>query len=451
MPTDTTDTFVASIKGFISKTGLPLPHTDKPMIVALSGGADSVALLSVMTTLGYKCIAAHCNYHLRGEESDRDELHARSIAKQLNVPILVEHFDVGEYRSATNESSIEVACRDLRYRWFEELRQRHNGLGVAVGHNSDDNCETAIFNLLRGSGISGLRGMLAKNERHVIRPMLTVSRTDIEQYLNRMRLTYITDSSNLTNDYSRNKIRNQILPEIKRYFPDARNGMLRTISNIQDQEKLYRQLLEDKKKLYTTDVAPVTIDLKKLIENEPSAALMVYEWFKSYGLSRTQAENIIAAANSTGATFSSADHIWTIDRGSLIKIDNHGPSAAALHDLYDIEEHDISEFHPDRNPDIAYFDASKIKITDLSVRYPQTGDRIKPFGMKGTKLVSDILAEARVPAALKNRIPLLMNDKEILWISGIRASSMYKVTDKTTSFLKIRYKKQTKYQKQTEC
>lgn len=104
-----------------------------------------------------------------------------------------------------------------------------------------------------------------------------------------MRLTYITDSSNLTNDYSRNKIRNQILPEIKRYFPDARNGMLRTISNIQDQEKLYRQLLEDKKELYSTDVAPVTIDLKKLIENEPSAALMIYEWFKSYGLSRTQA------------------------------------------------------------------------------------------------------------------------------------------------------------------
>lgn len=437
-----TDTFVASIKGFISKTGLPLPHTDKPMIIALSGGADSVALLSVMTALGYKCIAAHCNYHLRGEESDRDEIHARNIAEQLNVPILVKHFDVSGYRSATNESSIEVACRDLRYLWFEELRQKHDALGISVGHNSDDNCETAIFNLLRGSGISGLRGMLAENERYVIRPMLTVSRTDIEQYLNRMRLTYIVDSSNLTNDYSRNKIRNQIIPEIKRYFPDARNGILRTISNIQDQEKLYRQLLEDKKKLYTTG-APASIDLKKLIESEPSASLMIYEWFKSDGLSRTQAENIISAADSTGATFSSADHIWTIDRGTLINIDNHIPSATELHDLYDIEEYDISKFHPGRTPDIAYFDASKIKITDLSVRYPQTGDRIKPFGMKGSKLVSDILAEARVPAALKGRVPLLISGEEILWISGIRASSMYKVTDKTTSFLTIRYKKPT--------
>ena len=172
------DTFLTAVAANISRHRL-LDASDRPVVVALSGGADSVALLLALTVLGYNCIAAHCNYHLRGDESDRDERHVAEICRRLGVECLIQHCDVAAYREANKGVSVEMACRDIRYRWFESIFENFGAQAIAVGHNADDNIETMLLNIMRGTGIVGARGMIFCNDRHIVRPMLNITRREI--------------------------------------------------------------------------------------------------------------------------------------------------------------------------------------------------------------------------------------------------------------------------------
>ena len=430
---------IPKVKETITRHNL-LSNDGRTVIVALSGGADSVALLASLCKLKYNCIAAHCNFHLRGEESNRDEAHARSIAHSFNCKIEVSDFDVEKYCTEQKESSVEVACRDLRYRWFEELCTKYNAQAIAVGHNSDDNCETLLFNLLRGSGIAGMHGIAYKNSRNVVRPLLDCSREDIESFLAECKLKFITDSSNLTTDYSRNKIRNVILPEVEKWFPTARIGIQRSISNISQQEALYNQCVWEKKRIYSNTEG--LIDLSALIATEPNAGLLLYEWHKELGMTRTQADDIVKSNESTGAKFVSENYIWVINRGSLYQYSASmmiAENSPEIEDYFRITEHPIAEFKPDKDHNVAYFDRAVLSGTPLSVRFMIDGDSIKPFGMQGRKKVSDLMTENNVPLIMKRHIPLLVKGDEILWIAGIRASSNFKVSNKSETFIRIQY------------
>jgi len=419
--------------------------TDKarPVIVGISGGADSVALLVALTRLGYNCIAAHCNFNLRGEESLRDMLHAEKIANRLETSFILKKFNVAEYLSDNKSTSIEMACRDLRYKWFAELTHEYSAQAIAVGHNADDNIETFMLNMQRGTGISGLRGMRPKNDRGVIRPLLRIHRNDIETFLSDNGFDFIVDSSNLSNEFSRNKVRNSVIPAFLNCFSNFRKGMDMTISEMAMCESFYRQCVEEKSEQYMDSTG--IIDLCKLIEKEPHAPLLIYEWLRSEGISFRQAEDIISSVNKSGATFNTRQQSWYINRGKLMTLQTKEIPNFTFEDFFTIETHSIDIFNPSGNPNEAYFDESVLAGEPLSYRTWQQGDRLKPYGMKGSKKISDIFNDAKIPLHLKSRIPLLTKGNDILWVAGIRASSLYPVTSASNRFIRISYRDELKF------
>ncbi|MEE1365889.1 MAG: tRNA lysidine(34) synthetase TilS, partial [Muribaculaceae bacterium] len=213
------------------------------LLVAVSGGADSVALLHVLLRLRKDCIVAHCNFHLRGEESDRDERHVVDLCASHGVELLVKHFDVAAY-CARHKVSVEMACRDLRYEWFRQLMADRECSRIAVAHNSDDNVETMLLNLFRGTGIDGLAAMTVDNGE-ILRPLLGVTRRQIEEYLRECGIKYVVDSTNLESDYRRNFVRNELLPMIETRWPGARSALARTRQNLEGTRRFYRAKVDE--------------------------------------------------------------------------------------------------------------------------------------------------------------------------------------------------------------
>lgn len=218
-------------------------HLDKtmPILIGLSGGADSVALSDILVTLGYRCIACHCNFQLRGEEAERDMLFAKDMALMLKIPFRSVRFDTEMYASRKH-ISIEMACRELRYEWFEEQRRKIGAGAIAIAHHRDDSVETVLLNLIRGTGISGLTGIHPVNG-YIVRPLLCLSRKDIESYLSLRELPYVTDRTNKEDIYVRNKIRLQVLPLLESINPSVYETIERTASNLYETEQLYRSAI----------------------------------------------------------------------------------------------------------------------------------------------------------------------------------------------------------------
>lgn len=409
-----------------------LPHREIPVICALSGGADSTALLCVLTALGYKCIAAHCNYHLRGEESNRDARHAEHIATLLNVPLEMKDLDVEAYQRENN-SSIEMACRDLRYTWFDQLLKKHNAQAIAVAHNAGDNIETMLLNLFRGTGIMGLTGMKWCNDMHVVRPLLLCTRNEIEDYLSARGINFVTDSTNLQTEFQRNKIRHCIIPEIMRNFPGSLNSIASTMEVLTRQAEMYSYLVEQTMQKYIDDNGG--IDLYSL-SMHPHAHTLLYEWLKPTGVNPAQIQSILSSISTSGVRFLCKNGTLFNDHGMLRAYSENMPEEDFP---FEITVHNISEFTPEKNNNTAYFDAS---ISDtpyaLQCRYWEKGDRIEPYGMKGSKKLSDLFNDAKLSIPEKNATPLLVLGDKILWVAGIRASRHYPVTNSTRKFIKVK-------------
>ena len=228
------------VRAYIDKEKLLI--REEPVVVGLSGGADSVALLAALARLGFRCVALHCNFHLRGQESERDEAFARSFAESLHIPFYKKDFDTLAFASEKH-LSIEMAARDLRYEWFEQMRQQIGAQAIAVAHHQDDSIETLLMNLLRGSGIRGLVGIRPKHG-FVVRPLLQISRKEILAWLEKEHLSYIIDSSNLSDEYTRNFIRLRVLPLLEELNPAARRTLARSASHLSDAEDIYLSVIE---------------------------------------------------------------------------------------------------------------------------------------------------------------------------------------------------------------
>ncbi len=413
------------------------PNGDTLIIATLSGGADSVALLSALVAMGYRCQAAHCNFHLRGDESDRDQKHAEHIAESLGVMLHVKHFDVQSHiDSQPGTQSIEMACRELRYNWFEELR---NGIGadyIAVAHNADDNIETVFLNMIRGCGIAGVKGMRILSERNILRPMLECSRHDVEEYLAARNIPYITDSSNLECDYKRNKLRNIVLPVLYANFPEAKQNIPATIHSLSNNESLYRQLIKEKLQHYITTDG--NFNIISLRQNEEFAETLLFEYLKQYGANMATVKSILSCADSSGQEFNIGNSTFVTSRGILRKVEHIDTNQWNISDIFEISKHHISEFNPTHDRSTAYFDA-KVLDRNIHTRTWEAGDRIYPYGMSGSRKVSDIFSDAKIPVDIKHRLPLLFADSTLLWIPGLRAARDFKVTDTTEQFISVRY------------
>lgn len=422
-----------------------------PVIVALSGGADSVALLSVLCALGYECIAAHCNFHLRGEESVRDMRHAERIAKHLGVDIYIREFNVAERVKRTGES-VEMACRTLRYDWFHDLLDRDYSQAIAVAHHREDNIETFFLNLMRTTGLRGLTGMDYRRG-YVVRPFLDVSRTDIEQYLAEKGLEYVVDSSNESNDFKRNRLRNCILPSIKEHFPIVENAVLETISHLRDARLILDDAVGRVKAQYMTDEEHLDIASLNMSYDSATGRAFVFEMLYPKGFTSTQVDNIVDAVKDgrTGLHFDLPDGLVAeLDRGILTimpkdksALTDRAHAVNLRHDILkpvhiEVSEHDIVEFHPTRDINVIYLDVRAVSPdASFEIRSPRVGDRMQPYGMNGERLVSDILKDAKFTAAQKRNTLVLTRNGVILWIIGLRASAHFSLTPKTRRYLRL--------------
>lgn len=431
--------FLNKIKATINGDNL-LVDLSKPIIVALSGGADSVALLIVLKKLGYNCIAAHCNFQLRGQESERDMQYCIDLCNKLGLKLLIKRCDVSGFIER-QPMSTEMACREIRYNWFVELVNEYSAQAIATGHHIEDNVETFLLNAFRGTGISGLTGIPIKNNLNVVRPLLNVTKQEILNFLNSEKIKFVTDSSNKKNEFTRNIIRNLLVPQIKEHFPNIENGIKTTIENLNESFSLYCQSIADKKCVYVDAEGGVNLS-KLLVEQKLFSNLLLYEWLKSEGFTRTQTDNMLECAKVTGKKFISNNCVRIINRGKLLKI-NSIPEIeypSDLNNIFDIEIHPIAHFRPVNNPSVAYFDLSILEGSDLFIRYWIYGDRMQPFGMKGSQKLSDIFANAKISIDKKRSIPLLIKNDEIVWVAGVKCSNKYRVTDSTKQYVEIKLK-----------
>lgn len=433
---------------YIARQGLL--RADAPVIVALSGGADSVCLLAVLTALGYDCRAAHCNFHLRGEESMRDMRFCRDVAARLDVDLYVRDFNVADRMETTGES-VEMACRELRYRWFDDLLDRDSAQAVAVGHHREDRAETFMLNLMRGAGIVGLTSMHAAAGA-VVRPLLELSRAEIEKYLEEAALDYITDSSNASDAHRRNRLRNRVFPLLEECFPGAMDAVLRSVANLDSAREIYREAIAAKRERYV-DAANGSIRLTDLA-SEPQAPTVLFELLRDAGFTYSQVCDMLADPSASGREYCSPDGAVVIEqnRGTLTPVDAASRNIAG--GVYPLNlRHDVlSPLHiavsirpvalfarEPRTPLTAYFDAAVALAPDSRwvLRHPARGDRMVPFGGVKSKLLSDFFANAKFSAGQKRAQWVLTCNDTIAWLPGLRNSAFAAIGPDTREYIKL--------------
>ncbi|NDV60657.1 tRNA lysidine(34) synthetase TilS [Bacteroides sp. 519] len=419
------------VSKFIEKKQLIQP--DDKVLVALSGGADSVALLHILISLNYKCEAAHCNFKLREKESDRDEEFVRQLCKSLNIPLHVIHFDTIEY-AAEKKISIEMAARELRYEWFANVKQECGAAVIAIAHHQDDSVETILLNLIRGTGINGLLGIRPLNG-DIVRPLLGISRNEIIQYLEEEKIDYITDSTNLSDAYTRNKIRLKIIPEMQKINPSVRYSILSTADHLQDTALIYNAwVTEAKKRVLTKD----GIRIENLLK-EASPKTLLFDILYPLGFNSTQLDDIFQSfAGQPGKQFiSSTGHRVVKDR-TILLIDNTS-DANANTPPFELQMEKMpysSSFVIPRDKDTACFDADKI-TQPLTTRKWKHGDSFVPFGMKSRKLLSNYMTDRKFSLIAKENQWVLCSGDDIVWLIGERTDNRFRVDDDTKEVLVI--------------
>ncbi len=408
---------------------------DDKILVALSGGADSVALLRLLVDMGYSCEAAHCNFHLRGEESDRDENFVRDLCSALSVPLLVQHFDTVRV-AGERHISIEMAARDLRYAWFENLRHERHAAVIAVAHHQDDSVETFLLNLLRGTGINGLLGMRPVNG-FVVRPLLCVSRADILDYLERMGQEFVTDSTNLQDEYTRNQIRLNLLPLMQRINPSVKDTIINTTLYLNEVYAVYKKGVEDGMERIRTSQG-VLIDA---LLREPAPEALLHELLYPLGFNPAQIKDIFYALhNQPGKQFVSKEWRVVKDRNELLieKLTLADTATDVPHFRYAMEEMERPKhFVVPKDKCVACLDASKVNYP-LSFRRWKHGDVFVPFGMKGKKKVSDYLTDRKYSLLQKEQQWVLCCGEQIVWLVGERIDNRFRVDENTRKIVIIR-------------
>jgi tRNA(Ile)-lysidine synthase len=439
------------VREFIHKENL-IPNNTK-VIVGLSGGMDSMVLLDILILLGYRCTAAHCNFHLRGEESDRDENFVKKWCKSIDIPFTSINFDTKQY-AVDRKISIEMAARELRYNWFETLRRHHQADFIAVAHHKDDSVETVLLNLIRGTGIKGLTGISPKNG-YIVRPLLGISRSEIEKYISERDIPYVTDSTNNEDLYLRNALRLNVLPILEKLNPSVKDTIYRTSKNVTEAEKVYSDSIQKAiKKAFNDNKIDINV-----LKHTASPRSVLFELLTPYNFTPSTIEDISESINSISGK------IFFSERGSysenkkyrLIKDRNfflfeEVKEKCEEDETYSIEE-GIREINSPINLKIKelrapveikynrhflYVDAEKIKYP-LKLRKWRTGDWFIPFGMRGRKKLSDYFTDRKFSLKDKDDAWILTSSEDIVWIVGERNDDRFRITEDTKKIIIIEY------------
>lgn len=415
------------IADFIGREGLFLPG--EKILVALSGGADSVGLLRLLGELGYACEAAHCNFHLRGGESDGDEAFVRELCGGLGVPLHVAHFDT-EGEAERRRMSVEMAARELRYGWFEEVRRECGAVAVAVAHHRDDSVETMLLNLVRGTGIEGLRGIRPKNGK-VVRPLLCLWRREILDYLESIGQGYVTDSTNLQEGYLRNRIRLRLLPMMREMNPSVMRTLWRTAERLDEAAMFYRQGVEEAKRRVLADGG---IRIGALLA-EPGAETLLFEILHPMGFGASRVRDVFRSLRGQpGKVFVAGNRRVVKDR-ELLLLEEVREARMPVLEMKECRR--TEDFVVPRDRDTACFDADSLR-EPLSLRLRREGDSFVPFGMRGRRKVSDYLTDRKFSLAQKERQWVLCCGEEIVWLVGERTDNRFRVDPDTERLLIVR-------------
>lgn len=418
-------------------------------LVAVSGGADSVCLLLVMQKLGYHVEAVHCNFKLRGSESDRDENFVRELCNRLHLPLHLVHFDTREY-AQFHKLSIEMAARELRYGYFEQLRLDLGAEAVCVAHHRDDSIETVLLNLIRGTGLHGLTGIKPRNG-HIIRPLLCLSREEIERFLKDEQQPYVTDSTNLDADEAtRNRIRLELIPLMKTINPSVSESIQKTAEHLIEAshvvDEACKTALRELKK--DNGNGQFEVDLAAL-RSQPSPELLLFELLTPYGFGPDVVRQLSRHLDGqSGKLYRSASHLLITDRNRLVV----EPKQAELPSLR-IPEMGTYVYHEElkfrfshvpgrkvsREPNCASLDEALVKFP-LCVRPVRQGERFIPFGMTGSRLVSDFLTDRKLTLLEKQRQLVVCDaDDHIVWLVGQRPDQRFCLTPSSAETLLIEF------------
>lgn len=418
------------------------------VIVGVSGGTDSVALLHILVSLGYGCVIAHCNFHLRMEESSRDEAFVRNLAHNYNIPYYIIDFETIKHANE-HKISIEMAARELRYNWFYELLEKLDAQAIAVAHHADDSIETMLMNLVRGTGLRGLAGITSRNKK-VVRPLLCCTRLELEEYLVNHNLDHIEDSTNATSDYQRNKFRNEVLPLLTEINPSVRQTLYNSLEYFEGSLAIYQQAIDNIEKVIVhkqTDLVKMDIEI---IKEQVDIPTIMFELLHSYGFNSAQIKQITEQLDAeSGKQFNSETYHLVKDRKYLILYAKEENST----DLYSISQSDNeifepislkisklavnTDFKPSKENNCVHLDSSKLSFP-LQLRRWTKGDTFYPFGMNKRKKISDFFIDNKFSLQEKEQTWLLVSGSDIVWIVGKRVDNRFRVTKETSEVIEIR-------------
>ncbi len=419
------------------------------ILLAVSGGLDSMVMFYLFQAAGYSLGVAHGNFGLRGKESDGDESFVRAYCGVHKIPFYSQRFDTKNY-AERKKISVQMAARDLRYAWFNELVEEGKYHWLATAHHLNDNVETVLLRLSNGAGLNQLTGIPRKNDR-VIRPLLFASREAIGAFAKAEKISWREDSSNLATNYQRNFIRHEVIPKLKEINPSLEETFAGTLEKLEGASELMRRGIEQLRDSMTrTEGRDFLID-KNLLLLLNNPAFVCYEWLRPFGFEFDRCKQLVAAISSqSGTRFFSASHTAIIDRESIIV----SPKEEEFQDVLVEEGQDKAALGPwvlrlntEKGKDIS-LDPWCATVDCAHVRFPllwrrwKAGDSFVPLGMRKAKKVSNFLIDERVPMPDKNRVTVLVSGDDIVWIAGYRVDDRFKVTSETLNTLHLRVEPQ---------
>ena len=425
---------ISLVKEYINKQQL-FVEEDK-LLLAISGGADSVCLMHILLELGFQFDLVHCNFRLRAKESDADEVFVKELAKKYDLKLHIKSFSTKEYANE-NKISMQMAARDLRYNWFNELLKLENAKYIAVAHHQDDVIETFFINLIRGTGITGLLG-IAEKKNNIVRPLLNTNRSDIEEYLANKKQTFREDSSNTSVKYLRNKIRLQLIPLLEEMNPKIKETIKSEMDILKDTITVFsHQINSVRKEVIKKKNELVSLNIQKLKTLSP-LRIYLYELLNPFGFNQIEAI-ILALDNQCGKQFFSNTHELLIDRKEIFisKIKLEKDSILEINQTDKLIKNKIQlklsickDINISKSNNIAHLDFEKLKFP-LILRKWREGDKFKPLGMKNYKKLSDFFIDNKFTQLQKKEQWLLCSNDKIIWVVGFRIDDRFKIQPNT--------------------
>jgi len=414
--------------------------------LAVSGGVDSVVMAHLFSKLSWKFSLVHCNFRLRGEESEQDQIFVKSLAKKYEVPYYVTSFDTNSF-ATTHKISIQMAARELRYQWFAGLIKDHPESLLATAHHLDDQVETMLFNQVKGTGLAGMHGISVKRD-WLVRPLLFANRKQIEDYAREHQLEWREDSSNAHLNYQRNFIRREVVPKLKEINPSLDRAFSHNAEKFRGSEELLAELVAlQKADLVQVNNQVTTVDKEKL-KSISKSPLFLLALLENHGFNYSQCCNIIKDLDHVGRSFQSNDHWLVVDRSHLVitpvegdfnplRIERTDTDVSLKEGTLSVQIKPWVEGMIDPSSNIAQLDLCTITFP-LELRKWKEGDVFYPLGMRGKKKISDYMIDCKIPLNLKKEVKVVVSGSGILWVVGHAIDDRYKITEGTTEILELK-------------